>query len=213
LKEVEARTPSVVVEFVSDGAAVRDVHLLVDGVAREGGADGRAMELDPGTHTFRAEPAGAPPVSVDVLLREGEKLKVVRIELGNKAAPIAKEPTKDAPAPTSTTPTEARRPVPWGVYVAGGLGLAAAGAFTVFGISGKAGKSDLEPCKPDCSESRISNVRQKFIIADVFLGVSVVSLAVAGYLFFTRPAVSASVGGQGSRSGSLRVLSDGAFAF
>ena len=40
------------------------------------------MELDPGSHNFRVEGASATtPISTDVVVREGEKLKVVRIEL------------------------------------------------------------------------------------------------------------------------------------
>jgi hypothetical protein len=95
--------------------------------------------------------------------------------------------------------------VPWGVYLFGGLGLAAAAGFTTFAVLGTTGKNDdLEPCKPNCSEDQISTVRQKYIVADVFLGVTVVSALVASYLYFTRPEV---------RLSGLRALEGGALAF
>jgi hypothetical protein len=197
LKEVETRTPSVVVEVVEGGAPARDARLFVDGTLREAGVDGKAIELDPGTHTFRVEVASGPPVSAEALLHEGEKLKVVHLDVSPATKPGT--PTKETvevrpalPSPTSTE--EARRPVPWGVYALGGLGLAAAAGFTTFAILGTAGKAnDLEPCKPNCSEGLISSVRQKYIVADVFLGVSVVALLAAGYLYVTRPRSSLAV--------------------
>jgi hypothetical protein len=194
LKEVEARTPSVVVEVVADGVPVRDARLFVDVTLHESGVDGKAIELDPGTHTFRVEVPSDPPTNAEVLLHEGEKLKVVRLDVTppTKPSPPTKEPVDSRPALPPPRPTEEpRRPVPWSVYALGGLGLAAAAGFTTFAILGTNGKAyDLEPCKPNCSEDRISTVRQKYIVADVFLGVSVVSLLAAGYLYLTRPSSS-----------------------
>jgi hypothetical protein len=197
LKEVDSRTPSVVVEASQDGVPAKDLKLFVDGKEKEGGTDGKGMDLDPGTHTFRVEPQNAPPVSVEVLVREGEKLKLVRIEVhtnaGERPPPNggggAVEPVRP---PQDSGP--ATRPVPWTVYAAGAVTLGAAAGFTVFALSGRSGKNDLEPCKPDCMADQISAVRQKFIIADVLLGVSVVALAATGYLFFTRPLVTSKVG-------------------
>jgi hypothetical protein len=195
LKEVESRTPSVVVELVVDGAPAREGKLFVDGQLREGGLDGRAMEVDPGNHAFRVETSSGKEGTADALVREGEKLKVVRITIGSapqpapqSAAPIPKEP----PPPSITT-----RPVPIGVYAAGAVSALALAGFGVFAISGSGGKSDLDACKPECSQERIDDVHADFVRADVFLGVAVVALGVATYLYLTRPSVPA------SRTGSL----------
>ncbi|MGE3676211.1 MAG: hypothetical protein AB7K71_41460 [Polyangiaceae bacterium] len=41
-----------------------------------------------------------------------------------------------------------------------------------FGLSGKAQRSDLESsCKPNCTQSQIDEVDQKFLFADVSLGI------------------------------------------
>lgn len=191
LKEVEARIPSVVVELVAEDVNAKAAQLFVDGKLWEPGIDGKAMELDPGNHSFRVDVDGR-SASVDVFAREGEKLKVVRVEIPSKAG---SQPT---PKPPNVVPDQPQRPqsrpVPWTVVAAGALGLAAAGVFTGFAVVGMSGKGDLEPCKPDCSAAQIDSVRTKFIIADVSLGVSVVALAAATYLFIARPSVPSRVG-------------------
>lgn len=193
LKDVEERTPSVVVECVSSGVSVRDVRLTVDGVVRESGIDGRAIELDPGRHVFSVEPRDAAPVVTEAIVREGEKRKLVRIELPS---------TRPEPPPPSTR-TEQRRPVPWTVYAGAGVGAVAAAGFTVFAAWGTSGKSDLEACKPECSASSIDDVRTRFIVADVFLGVSLVALGAAAVLYLTRPTVSSPGKSAVARSATL----------
>jgi hypothetical protein len=42
-------------------------------------------------------------------------------------------------------------------------------------------------CAPKCSDSAVSQVRTKLLVADISLGVGVVSLAVAGYLLLSAP--------------------------
>jgi len=195
LKEVEARTPSVVVEWVAEAASVRDARLFVDDVLQAGGVDGKAIAVDPGPHVFRIEAPHAPPVSVTTVIREGDKLRVVRLE------PPTRSPAEPAPRAESseaaTVPDVAqrkevlvpRRPVPWPVFALAGVGVATGAAFTYFAVSGASGKSDLYRCKPECPEAQISDVRTDFLVADVFLGVTVVALGAAAYLLFTRPTV------------------------
>lgn len=186
LKEVEARTPSVVIECVADGASVPDARLFVDEALHAGGVDGKAMALDPGPHVFRIESPHSPPVSITTIIREGEKLRVVRIELPTSNEPGARNGAERTPAEEAMVP---RRPVPWPVYTVAGVGAAATAAFVYFAASGAAGKSDLHSCKPECPEVQISDVRTKFLVADVFLGVSLIALGTAAYLFLTRPTV------------------------
>lgn len=211
LKEVEARTPSVVIELVAaEGVPVKEAKLFVDGKPRDQGIDGKAMEVDPGNHTFKIEAPDSLPASVDILAREGEKLRVVRVELQSTKKPApTKLPPNQTPDPHPINNGDLQRPIPWTVYAAAGIGVAAAAGFTVFAISGSSGKSDLEPCKPECSADEIGSVRTKFLVADVFLGVSVVALAAATYLFLTRPAVQSS---SAPPSVGLK-LREGGFAF
>jgi hypothetical protein len=129
-------------------------------------------------------------VVVEAIVREGEKLKPVRVDISARAeeptalrvSPVATRPI----APSSAPPAE-RRPIPWYAYATAGLGVVAAGGFAAFAIAGASGKSDLEQCRPDCSASDISDVRARFITADVFLGVSLVALGATAILYLTRP--------------------------
>jgi hypothetical protein len=220
LKEVEARTPSVVIELVAgEGVAVKEAKLFVDGKPRDQGIDGKAMEVDPGNHTFKIEAPDSVPASVDILAREGEKLRVVRVELQSTKKPVVppKPPVTEPKPNPNPNNGDRQRPIPTSVYAAAGIGVVAAAGFTVFAISGSSGKSDLEPCKPECSADEIGSVRTKFIVADVFLGVSVVALAAATYLFLTRPSVggASTVGSSGGSHWMMRMmrLKGGGFVF
>jgi hypothetical protein len=52
------------------------------------------------------------------------------------------------------------------------------------GVLGKSQRDDLrDSCAPSCPEDDVGSVRTKLILADVSLGVGVVSLGVATYLF------------------------------
>jgi hypothetical protein len=65
------------------------------------------------------------------------------------------------------------------------VGLAGIGAFTYFGISGLEEKSRLRSsCAPACTDDQTATLRARYLAADVSLGVGVIALAVAGYLFF-----------------------------
>jgi hypothetical protein len=201
LKDVEARTPSVVVECVSDGVSVRGVGLSVDGVVRATGIDGRAIEVDPGRHVFTVEPRSGAPIVTEVIVSEGEKLKVIRVELPSRM-PQGAPPQ---PAIRLATRSEPRRPVRWTVYAATGVGALAATGFTFFAAWGASGKGELDACRPDCSASSIDDVRRRFVAADIFLGVSVIALGTAGILFLTRPSVSSRTPAAGLAGSPLSV--------
>ncbi len=79
-------------------------------------------------------------------------------------------------------------PTPAGAYVLGGLGVAGFGVFTAFGLMGLSAKSELDAraCKPACPGADVDDARKKFLVADVGLGVGVVSLALAAAVFLGR---------------------------
>jgi hypothetical protein len=181
LNEVEARLPGVVLVCEGpDGRGRADARVEVDGAPFADRLEGKSLAIDPGEHTFRFELPGEAPLDVRFVVNEGDKLQRV----------VGRFPRAARPEPGPVAPAPARRPVPWTVYALGGIGVVAAGGFTYAGIAGLSGKSDLESCKPECSSSSISAVHTKFVVADVLLGVSVVSLAAATYLYLTRGTAS-----------------------
>ncbi len=189
LKTIDARQPSVVLSFQGkDGSPVNGVLATLDGKPFTGKTDGRAVDVDPGEHTFTFSPPGEPKVDVRVIVREGEKSQKVDAVSKLYVAPKALTTTPPPAAP----PARTERPVPWQVYALGGVGLAGVGSFAGFGISGTRGKADLDKCKPACAEDDVSSVRTRFIVADISLAVSIVAVAAATVFFVTRPEVPAS---------------------
>lgn len=178
LTDLESRQPTVVLACQGpDGAAATHVEVRVDGEVLTGTLDGKAIDIDPGSHELTFTLPGEAPLALRVVVREGEKLQRV-----TGAFPLR----PGAPAPPPVARGADRRPVPWTAYALGGLGVATTGAFVGLGLWGDAGKSDLEPCKPDCSSSATSEVRGRYIAADVMLGIAVVSFGAAAVLYFTR---------------------------
>jgi hypothetical protein len=76
--------------------------------------------------------------------------------------------------------------------------VAGVAGFAAFGISGQQKKKGLESsCRPVCSDSQIQPVRTQFLLADVSLGIAIVSAVTAGVVYFTRPAKSLDTTSQG----------------
>jgi len=74
-----------------------------------------------------------------------------------------------------------------------GLGVVALGSFAFFGLSGKGEVADLQGCKGHCAQDDVDKARTKLVIADISLGVGIVALGVATYMFVTRPKVEGDV--------------------
>jgi hypothetical protein len=192
LRDVDRRMPSVVVEAsYSDGTLPAQARLFFDGALLGNALEGRAFDVEPGTHTFRLEAEKGEPVEQKFLVLEGDKARKVRfvIELP-KPAQAAAAPERPAPVPAAAPPLPPpARPIPWTTYVFGAAGAVALGSFAFFGARGVAQRSDLDTCKGSCAASDVDPVRQKFVAADVSLAIGAVCLGLATYFFVTRPEV------------------------
>ncbi len=175
LQETEARMPSVVV-VVRDAMAkdVDDARIAIDGIdVGEKTAQGRSVELDPGRHVARASgPWGH--VDLPFVLREREKGRQIAIVL---------------PSQGSTRQTSAARPVPMSTFVFGGAAVVFAGLGIGFGASSLSQYSDLKATCPTCSDASRDAVRYHTVLADVSLGLGIVSAALATIIYLTRPEV------------------------
>jgi hypothetical protein len=183
LADVERAMPSVVFEArLPDGSDASDTRVRVDGALVQERLDGRAIDLDPGEHVVRFERADRAPVERRVVVAEGEKARVLRLDLlPPPPAPVPAPAPLPAPAPPETAP------MPWTFYALGGAGLIAFGGFAIFGLAGLRGERDLEDCSPNCAASRIDAVRRDYVVADVFLAASVVAVSAAAIVALTRP--------------------------
>lgn len=187
LDEVNGAIPSVVFVARKSGRDLAEVNVYLDGTLLVSKLDGRPVEIDPGPHKLRFELAGARVVEREVLIREGEKARTIEVKFESDA-PVA--PSSSVSASPAEPPGPARRPVPVSVWALGGTGALALGAFGYFALSGRSQESDLRDrgCEPYCPKSETDEVKQKYLLGDIFLAVGLVSLGTASYLYLKRPA-------------------------
>jgi hypothetical protein len=191
LTEVNHDLPTIVV--VAKDKAGEDttaVTVTMDGAPFMTQLDGKAVSVDPGPHTFRFEIEGADPIEQQIVIRQGQKDRVVAVSFA-PAAPEAVGPSPYASAPKgegSSAEAQKKGPGPlrtW-AYVAGGVGAAGLIGFAVVGGIGKAQENDLrdQHCAPNCSRSDTDAIKTKYIVADVLLGVGIAGVATGVTLFF-----------------------------
>lgn len=179
LGEIEDALPSVVLAARDAGGHdVTSAKVWVDGKVFAEKLDGKAQTLDPGTHVFRFEADGHPTVEETVLVREGEKNRTITVTF-----PAPPQPDKPADGAAAVAPKASPSPAAW---VLGGVGVVALGGFAYFGLSGRSRASDLrDTCAPACPSGDVDDVRNRLLLADVSLGVAVVSFGVATWLFLS----------------------------
>jgi hypothetical protein len=177
LSEVERVIPSVVVK--ASGPLNQElivVEVWIDGVKVADKLDGLARPVNPGVRQFRFAAEGMLPVDQQVVIREGEDRRLLAVQFAARPS----EPSPVAPTPVHKTPV-----VP---FVLAGIGLAALGSFAYFGLTGVEQRSDLAGgcgANKTCSDAQVDPVRRRLLVADVSLGVSLVSLGIATYMFAT----------------------------
>jgi hypothetical protein len=195
LADVTQLWPSVVFGAKDpSGNDLTAVTVTADGTQLTATLDGKPVQLDPGDHVFRFEAKGFHAVERTVLVRAGEKSRLVVAQFGDvPATPAQNAGTGPAPSPAQTS-----APVPTGVWVFGGLALAAFGTEAFFGISGLDDRSSLysQPCAKTatCNPDDVKSVRTKFTVADIALGVGLVSAGLSAYLYFTRGSADVKAG-------------------
>jgi hypothetical protein len=173
LSEVDLLMPSVVVVARDPrGTELYDVRVSVDGELAASRLDGLAIAVDPGTHRFLYEAPNAPPVEQQLVIREGEKGRVLWVTL--------------VPPTPSPPPSVHRRRAPPITYILGGLGTAGVAGFAYFGVTGAVEAADLkQQCGEthSCTEDQVAPVRRELLVADVSLGIGLVSLGTALYFY------------------------------
>lgn len=183
LESLSKRVPSVVIAVTGPEGDMSDVVVEVDGVEVMDEVTGASLDVDPGTHTFVFRAEGHPPVEKRLVIREGVKRRFVQVTMGEEPDEAPPPGPTEAPPPASSPPPDEPRVeskgVPVGPVILGAVGLVGLGMFAAFGAVGMGERSDLEACKPTCSDDEVDPVRTKFIIADISLAVGVVSLGVA----------------------------------
>jgi hypothetical protein len=163
-----------------------DVKVSMDGTPIQERLDGKPTIVDSGEHTFRFETKDGAVRDEHVLVRAGEKARAIVVSFPSAEVEKDKQPK----APAVDKKRDAGSLVP--TILVAGIGVVALGSFAAFGITGESDVDGLQHCKPNCAPKDVDRARTKLIMADVSLGIGVVALGVAAYMFFTRPTVESS---------------------
>jgi len=194
LAELDQASPTVVVSAKGGkGEDLVDVKVTVDGELLVAKLDGKPTAVDPGSHLFRYETAGYPPVESQVMIHAGEKSRLLPVQFGTPPPPPPPPPPKPAVARHDDGGDQTRTPegVRTSAWVFGGLSVLGFASEAYFGLSGVSDLNSLkgQPCAKtaSCPENSVDTIRTKFTVADISLGVGIVSGALAAYLFIAGP--------------------------
>jgi hypothetical protein len=189
LDEIENSIPTVTFQVKRDGEELVNLQVWMGKIQLKEKLDGKSVGVDPGEQTFRFTNSKGESTSKTVVVRQGEKNRIILINWPSSkpaASGTGTPPPPDPPPKREQLPTETSGGPPLGTWVLGGVGLVGLGAFATFGLLGKGQRSDLEKsCSPNCSASEVDKVKSKYLIADISLGVGVVSLGIAAVLWLT----------------------------
>jgi hypothetical protein len=200
VSEVNAAMPTIVFEAHDRlGNDVSAVKVTMDGEPLAVQLDGKALSIDPGAHSFAFEAPGQPVVLKGLVIREGEKNRRERVEIGPAPRPPA---PASAPAPGATGPGVVDRPWRSSGYtvglVLGGAGLVATSVgATLLALSATMShRSSAETASwPAMAQNDQNAARTDEIAGLVLAGGGVAALATAAYLVLssqTAPAPSSS---------------------
>lgn len=172
MSEVLSATPSVVPAAKDRaGRDIVDVRVSIDGKLATDALDGKAIGVDPGVHTLHFETSAAAAIDETVVVKQGEKNRIVTVTFakGDDAtaagAPGPASASRGAEEPPRSSP-------PIAAYVVGGIGIVALGAALVVQLGANSDARDLrETCAPRCSQSDVDGIQSRYTVAGVTAGV------------------------------------------
>jgi hypothetical protein len=177
LEELKKSPASLVVTTTPPGSEV-----TVDG-APQTGVTPLTLSLAPGPHKLGFKLAGYDAAESDVNLKPGQKVEQPSVEL--KKTPEALPPPPPvatpapAPEPPPAPPKEEHSKLP--AYITLGVGVAAAGIGTVFGIKALGAKSDFDDHPTNDNADKAD---RNALIADMAFGVAL-TLGITGIVLLT----------------------------
>jgi hypothetical protein len=182
LDEVEKDVPTVSFRVLDEQKReLIDVRLIVDGQKLSDAIEAKTRSIDPGEHTVRIERADGKFVEQKILLRSGEKNRIVELRFEAAAAPTPVAPVAPvAPAPApEPAPSGGGFHVPLLGWVGLGVGVVGGVGTVLFATSAKSATQDLrDQCAPTCDPSKRDPIDQRLLFANISLGVGVVGLGV-----------------------------------
>jgi hypothetical protein len=182
--QAERALPTVVFSVREDGKDLTDVEILCDKRLLTDLLDGKPLPVDPGLHDFSFSIPGQAALERQILVREAEHDRIISVEFNRpvEIIPMMAPSSSSVEAPSGGEANlRSTRHLPYAFAGVGALGFA---GFTVFAILGSRQQGDLErSCAPNCQSGQVDSVKTKYHVADASLGLGLVSLGVATYLW------------------------------
>jgi hypothetical protein len=183
----------------SNGHDIIDVRVLVDGNVLLPKLEGTSVAVDPGQHKFRYEFPNGKVVEEDVLIAEGEKDRVIRVEL--KDSGPSGPPSGGEGGGEKSSKGGGPGVAPWIIL---GVGAASTIAFVALQADAQSTYSSLNNgcgVTHSCDPGKVSALGTEFGVSGVFLAVGATGIVVGA----TWLIVAAVTGHHTSSSGSFGV--------
>ena len=165
---------------------------------------GRKIGIHPGQHTFTASAEGMTDQTWTMEIINGGKFEHTFEFDKGKPIVVEGDKTEKPPEPKLI----ARRPTPTAAYVTGGLTVAFAVPFAIFGAGALSKGSKFKAANGTESKAVLdglqSDVKTANLITDVFMGATIASAAATVILYATRP--TKMVPAEAPKAGRFHVL-------
>lgn len=199
LGEVDGMLPTVVFSAKAKGQELTDVQVKVGDAVVVESLDGRSLPMDPGAQVFIFESAVHGTKEVRYTVKEGQKAQNIVADFGGEAPGSGSGAGSGGSVSTDGASDKTL------AYVFTGVGAVGLGAFAFFALTGKSDENALECAdSKTCSDDDIDPIKQKYLFADIGLGVGVVSLGLATY-FFLKPSSGAAEDATAEDSARVKV--------
>lgn len=190
MSEVIAVLPTIIPAAKDrNGRDLIDVKVSLDGKVLTESMDGKPLPVDPGVHVFKFETKGATAVDEKIVVKQGEKNRIVTVTFANE------EPEAGAKKPGPVDVARdgdhreddgaRHRSLPIAAFVVGGIGLVALGTALYINLDANADARRLrDECAPKCNPADVDDVEQRRIIAGVTAAAGGALLIAGVVLFF-----------------------------
>lgn len=189
LAEVLASMPSLVVVARVDGVDQRQARVLLDGHLWQAELSGRPEDVEPGSHELTVT-VGTQTRLQRLLINVGEKNRLVVFDFST---------TVQVEEPARVT-----RGAPVLPLILSGVAVAGVATFSVLGLTGRASLDALlkQECAAtkSCNPTQVAELQRRFLIADVSLGVGVVSALFAAWQWWAWASAPVTVSFDGQRA-------------
>jgi hypothetical protein len=198
IPQVQKALPTLLLAATDEGGKeVGAVTVTLDGAPFAASLDGRAVAVDPGTHTLRFEAAGKSPAEKTVIVHEGDKARRVAVVLAvAEEAPVVAAPIaapEETPTTTSSHPWTTRKKAALASAVVGLVGVGVGSGFGIASFSQwSASKSDCSAAPAPCSSHAQAVSDQQAastsaIVSNVAFGIGAAGIVTAAVLWLTAP--------------------------